>query len=139
MKITAKQLPRDDSFILVVDDDPTILKLVERILQDRYTVLTAADPDQALAILGQRKPALVLMDLMMPQISGIDLCMILKTSDRLKDVPVIFMTAHGQPDHYRSAYDAGAQMYLTKPFRPAQLLQMVGLYASRCSFKVTDP
>jgi len=124
-------LPGDHSFILAVDDDPASLQVVARCLQEHYTVRTAANAEQALEILRQRIPALVIMDAMMAEISGIDLCLILKTNARLRRVPVMFIASSGSPRDYKAGHDAGAVMYLTKPIRHDQLLQMVGLFAGK--------
>lgn len=135
MTNTRQPLPRDGWFILLVDDDPTSLKIMERTLKDTYTVCTAASAEEAVDILHARAPALVILDVMMPDVSGIDVCEMMKTTERLRGVPVIFLSSCDRPGDYRKGYDAGGLMYVAKPIRPAQLLQIVQLYASRIANK----
>ena len=123
-------LPRDGWFILVVDDDPTNLRIMEKTLEDTYTVCTAANAEEAIDILQARTPALVILDVMMPDVSGIDVCKMMKTTERLRSVPVIFLSSCDRPGDYGKGYEAGGVMYMAKPIRPAQLLQIVQLYAS---------
>ena len=94
---TLQLLPRDGWFILLVDDDPTSLKLMERTLEDTYTVCTAASAEEAVDILHVGAPALVNLDLMMSDVSGIDVCKMMKTTKRLQDVPVILLSSCDRP------------------------------------------
>lgn len=135
MTNTRQQLPRDGWFILVVDDDPTSLRIIEQVLLKNYTVCKAANAEEALAVLRERIPALVILDVMLPDVSGIDLCMIIKTSERLMHVPVIFISASDRPQDFKTGYDAGGVMYMGKPIRAEQLLLMVRLYASQIASK----
>ncbi len=135
MKLPSYPYLRDGWFILVVDDDPVSLEIMDKTLRDSYTVCTAANSEEALAILKERIPTLVILDVMMPDVSGIDLCMIIKTNERLKEVPVIFLSASNKPDDFKTGYDAGGVMYMAKPIRSEQLLAMVRLYASHIASK----
>jgi putative two-component system response regulator len=135
MQKTAYSHLRNGWFILLVDDDPVSLKIMDKTLRDSYTVCMAANSEEALAILRERIPALVILDVMMPDVSGIDLCMIIKTNERLQEVPVIFLSASNKPDDFKTGYDAGGLMYMAKPIRSEQLLAMVRLYASHIASK----
>jgi putative two-component system response regulator len=135
MTKTLQPLPRGGWFILLVDDDPTSLRIMERTLRDTCTICTAAKAEEAVDILQERAPALVILDVMMPDVSGIDVCKMIKTTERLQEVPVIFLSSCDKPGDYGEGYDAGGVMYMAKPVRPAQLLQMVQLYASHIASK----
>ena len=128
-------LPRDGWFILLVDDDPTNLRIMERTLRDTYTICTAANAEEAIEMLQERAPALVILDVMMPDVSGVDVCKLMKSTERLREVPVIFLSSCDKADDYGKGYDAGGVMYMAKPIRPARLLQMVQLYASHIASK----
>lgn len=137
MMNTEPPLPRDGGFILLVEDDPTSLAVLQRILRKNFPICSAKNAEEAVEILQARVPALVILDVMMPEVSGIELCKLIKSTKRLQDVPVIFLSASDTPGDYKQGYAAGGVMYLAKPTRPAQLLQMVRLYASRIEKKET--
>ena len=131
MKYYRQQLPRSGWFILLVDDDPTNLRIMERALEATFTICSVASAEEAVDVLNERIPALVILDVMMPDVSGIDVCKMMKSTERLKDVPVIFLSACNKPEDFGKGYDAGGVMYIAKPVRPSQLLQVVHLYASQ--------
>jgi putative two-component system response regulator len=131
MKLNRQQLPRDGWFILLVDDDPTNLRIMGKILEASFTIYSAASAEEAVEILQERVPALVILDVMMPDISGIDVCKLMKATERLQQVPVIFLSASDKPGDFGKGYEAGGVMYIAKPVRPSQLLQIVHLYASQ--------
>ena len=111
--------------ILVVDDDEMNLKRTKMILDKRYHVLLAESGEQALGMVKSEKIDLILLDIAMPVMDGIE------TFKRLKDssveIPVIFLTASGYEDDVRSAISLGAVNYLKKPFFPQELLKRVAL------------
>ncbi len=137
MKPTRRFLPGDGDFILLVDDDPTTMAILQRALSENFIVRSAKDAAEAIDILDTRTPALVILDVMMPDVSGIELCRMMKSTQRLQDVPVIFLTASAKPADFGQGYAAGGVMYVAKPVRPAQILQMARLYASRIEKKET--
>lgn len=125
-----KDTSRSGALVLVVDDDPSILRVVEVQLQrNGFQVMTAADGPAALKILRDCVPAVIILDVMMPGMSGYDVCQEVKQSPRLEKVPVIFLTAKGSPQDYRTGMAAGAVMYMVKPFSPEKLLQVVQMMA----------
>lgn len=130
-------LPKDRNFILLVDDDPTSLAVLQRVLHKSFTICSARNAAEAVDILQARVPALVILDVMMPDLSGIDVCQMMKCTERLREVPVIFLSASDKPGDYGQGYAAGGLMHMAKPIRPAQLLQMVRLYASTIEKKET--
>lgn len=112
--------------ILAVDDDPAVLRIIEsQLSRHDFVVKTATSGEEALRKLRELTPALVILDVMMNGISGYDLCSAVKRDDRLKDVPVIFLTSRGTPQDYKTGHDLGAVIYMVKPFKPEKLLNIV--------------
>jgi CheY-like chemotaxis protein len=112
--------------ILVVDDDENILNLERTILEQKgFEVTTVGGGHDALRILGEKKFDLVLLDVMMPEIDGFTVCRRIKDDPRLKDVPVIFLTAKGGGEALAEGFESGAIMYINKPFTANKLLTIV--------------
>ena len=120
--------------ILAVDDDPSVLKLMEMVLQSkRYRVLTARSGREALAKVRESMPDLVVLDGMLPEVHGFEICRQLKTSERFRHIPVVMVSA--VHTGWRFAADVkqtyGADDYLEKPFEAAELLRSVEALLSR--------
>ncbi len=112
--------------ILVVDDEEDILELVEYNLnKEGYTVVCARSGEEALQIANRVQPDLILLDLMLPGIHGLDVCRELKTSERTSSIPVVMITAKGEDSDIVTGLEVGADDYLTKPFSPKVLLARV--------------
>jgi putative two-component system response regulator len=112
--------------ILVVDDDENILNLERTILgQKGFEVTGAAGGAEALKLLGERTFDLVLLDVMMPEVDGFTVCRKIKDDPRLKDIPVIFLTAKGGGEALAEGFESGAIMYINKPFTANKLLTIV--------------
>ena len=112
--------------ILVVDDDENILNLERTILEQRgFEVTAALGGAQALDLLAQGSFDLVLLDVMMPEVDGFTVCRKIKEDARLKDVPVIFLTAKGGGEALAEGFESGAVMYINKPFTANKLLTIV--------------
>ena len=114
--------------ILIVDDEPNILILMEQALEyleDEYHVelLTASNGETALNIIKEEHPNLIFLDIMMPKMSGLEVCNTVKNIYEMKDIYLIMLTARGQELDKKSGIDMGADLYLTKPFRPKEILQ----------------
>ena len=121
-----KPFQPESYLILVVDDVTKNLQLVMEILEQfGYSTTFALGGQQALDRLKTLKPDLILLDLMMPGINGLEVCEILKADPRLKDIPVIFLTASDDRDHVIQAFEKGAIDYVTKPFHSPELLARV--------------
>lgn len=106
--------------ILVVDDDPKTVELIRLYLEkEHFHVLTAYDGRDALEKIRERQPDLVILDLMLPKISGLDICRIVATE---KKIPLIMLTAKSTEDDILLGLDLGADDYITKPFSPKQLM-----------------
>ena len=110
--------------VLVVDDDPTVSDVVRRYLeQDGCQVRLAADGADGLAAVAEQRPDLVVLDLMMPGIDGLEVCRRLR--HRLPDLPVIMLTALGEEADRVLGLEVGADDYVTKPFSPRELTARV--------------
>jgi putative two-component system response regulator len=108
--------------ILVVDDDPSIRFLLYRLLLDEgYSVATAADGSLALEAVAERLPDLILLDIDMPGMSGFEVCRHLKQSPRTRLVPVVIITAQGELPRRLNAWEDGADDFLSKPFHLAEV------------------
>ncbi len=125
----AQKKPTFRGTILVVDDSPTIRKLVGATLKKRhYQVIAAADGMEALSKLNDELPDLILLDITMPRMDGYQLCKIIRGNKETKDIPVIMLSGKdGFFDKVRGRM-AGSTEYMTKPFKPKMLLQMVKKY-----------
>ena len=105
--------------VLAVDDDPQALRFVRDVLvQSGYAPLVTGDPQEALRLMEEERPGLVLLDLMLPDADGVELMQAILDID---DVPVIFISAYGREDLVARAFDLGAADYVVKPFSPTEL------------------
>lgn len=113
--------------ILIADDEPHIRMLLEQTLEELedegVELLTAENGEVALATIELEKPNLVFLDVMMPKMSGFDVCNQVKNVLDLKDVYIIMLTAKGQEFDKKKAEEMGADLYLTKPFDPDEVLE----------------
>ena len=115
-----------DACVLVVDDTVQNVRLVGAMLAEAgYDVMPASSGPQALDRAAHRVPDLILLDLMMPGMDGLEVCHRLKADERTASVPVIFLTASEELQHLLAAFNAGAVDYVTKPFQGAELLARV--------------
>ncbi|MDD4191092.1 MAG: hybrid sensor histidine kinase/response regulator [Mangrovibacterium sp.] len=125
-----------DGIILVVDDNHENLRIVSNFLKEEgYKIALALDGNSAFEVLDENRIDLILLDVMMPEIDGYEVCQIIKKNDKLKEIPVIFLTAKTNPEDIVRGFEAGGVDYLTKPFIRAELLLRVktqlDLYLSR--------
>lgn len=112
--------------VLVVDDDPVILKLLTvNFEMEGFSVVSAVDGIEALSTMRAERPAIVVSDIMMPNMSGLDLVRELKSDPDTKEVPVILLSAKAQAGDIREGLEAGADAYVTKPFEPLDLVDRV--------------
>src|SRR5512141_874663 len=115
--------------ILIVEDDPNIRKLVRVNLVKRgYSVSEAGDSHQAMALFQAEPVDLVLLDLMLPGLSGVDICLWIRARS---NVPIIILSARSEEDLKVAALDAGADDYVTKPFGQEELLARVRAFLRR--------
>ncbi len=112
--------------ILAVDDEKHIVRLVQINLQkEGYEVITASNGREALEQVAAHKPDLVVMDVMMPEMDGFEALKKLKESDNTSSIPVIMLTAKAQDADVFKGWQSGADLYLTKPFNPLELITFV--------------
>lgn len=107
--------------ILVVEDNDDFRQFIVDVLRDDYFTLEAADGRQALDMLAQQRADMVISDVMMPVMDGMQLCQRIKTDVNLSHIPVVLLTAKTADEHVISGYREGADDYITKPFNPAIL------------------
>ena len=117
--------------ILVVDDDPqTLLHVRSALSQAGYQPIVAADPEEALRLMAENRPRLVLLDMMLPGADGIDL---MRDLSSVAAVPVVFLSAYGGDQVIARAFERGAADYIVKPFSPTELAARVGAALRRSS------
>jgi putative two-component system response regulator len=116
----------DKATILVVDDTPDNLMVMRNLLKDLYRVKVAKSGEEALEItFGTKLPDLILLDIMMPEMDGYEVCRRLKADDRTRDIPIIFLTAKTETEDEQQGLDLGAVDYITKPISPPIVLARI--------------
>ena len=114
----------DSDLILLVDDDPQTLRQVRSVLSNAgYAPMVTADPEEALRLMAENRPRLVLLDMMLPGSDGIEL---MREMSGIADAPVVFLSAYGGDQMIAQALEAGAADYIVKPFSPTELVARVG-------------
>lgn len=112
--------------ILLADDQPQVLTLLAEVLaENSYRLLSARNGIECLALARLNRPDLVLLDVLMPALNGIDTCRALKSDPRTASAKVVLLTALAQEETFRRGLDAGADAIITKPFSPMALMQKV--------------
>ena len=110
--------------VLVVDDEPFICRSLSFVLRKGdYKVVEARNGEEALAAIRQHRPDLVFMDVMMPKVSGFEVCGLIKGDPELQRTKIILLTAKGQDSDREVGKQAGADDYMTKPFSPTKILE----------------
>ena len=117
----------DQKRVLVVDDEPDVLLLCRVNLEfEGYEVSTAPDGEAGLEACRELKPDVVLLDVMMPKMDGWQVLEAIKVDEELKHIPVVMLTAKVQDEDQIRGWSAGAAEYITKPFSPLSLSQVIG-------------
>jgi DNA-binding response OmpR family regulator len=112
--------------VLVVDDDPVILRLLEvNFEMEGFTVRMASDGQEGLDSAQAERPDIIVSDVMMPKLSGLELVAGLKADPATASIPVILLSAKAQATDIQAGLDAGADDYVTKPFEPLELVDRV--------------
>ena len=112
--------------VLIVDDEPFILMIVEDKLKNAgYEVLTRKDGENIMEFIKSEKPDLIIMDWLLPGISGIDICKMIKEDPETSSIPLFMLTAKGQEADEKLGLQYGVKHYITKPFSPTELLKLV--------------
>lgn len=119
-------MKKRDTKILLVDDEPDIIEIIRfNLEQNGYQISTASDGLEAIKVAEKEIPHLIIMDVMMPNLDGIEACERLRQDDRFSDTIIMFLTARGEDYSYVAAFDAGADDYVTKPIKPKVLVSKV--------------
>ena len=106
------------SRVLIVDDEPGNIKILSNVLAQDYALSVATNGRQALEIARVQSPDIILLDMIMPEMDGIEVCEALKASEETKDIPVIFVTSMSDTANEERGLDAGAVDYISKPISP---------------------
>jgi two-component system alkaline phosphatase synthesis response regulator PhoP len=115
-----------DIKILLVDDEPDIIEIVKfNLAQVGYQIFSASDGLEAIEVAKKELPHLIVLDVMMPNLNGIDTCERLRQDDRFQNTIIMFLTARGEDYSLVAAYDVGADDYVTKPIKPKILVSKV--------------
>lgn len=115
-----------EPYILVADDDPLMIRSLQIILRGAgFRVVVVSDGRAALEQMQHEKPALALLDVMMPHLDGLDVCRAVRANPVLRDLKLILLTARAMPRERQQGLDAGADDYITKPFAKADLVARV--------------
>ncbi|MCL2804786.1 MAG: response regulator [Treponema sp.] len=118
----------EKSLIIMVDDNPANLRIGKNLLADRYTVATAPSAEKLFSLLENNTPALILLDVDMPDINGYEAIKALKSKPETANIPVIFLTARSEADAELAGLSLGAIDYITKPIQPSLLLKRIEVH-----------
>jgi two-component system alkaline phosphatase synthesis response regulator PhoP len=131
------QMEKRDIKILLVDDEPDILEIISYNLSaEGYQIITAENGLEAVKKAKKELPQLVILDVMMPEMDGIEACELIRKDPNLKNVVITFLTARGEDYSQLAGFDAGADDYITKPIKPKVLISKVKALLRR--FKQED-
>ena len=117
--------PETRAKILIVDDSSTVLIMEELLLRRKYDVLKATGGPQALRIAAEQRPDLILLDIVMPTMDGLETCRLLRGMESTRTTPIIMVTTRGEQKTMDAAYANGANDYVTKPIDQKELLGKV--------------
>jgi len=115
--------------ILIVDDEADVVEVIEMLLKsEAYDVLKAYDGKEALGILEDDTPDLVILDIMMPEIDGVEVCRRMRKLEKMKEVPIIMFSAKLSAQDKKNSFDAGADGFITKPFNARGFISGIKTY-----------
>jgi two-component system alkaline phosphatase synthesis response regulator PhoP len=121
--------------ILLVDDEPDIIEIVSyNLAKEGYQIATASNGKEAVIKTKSYKPHLILLDIMMPKMDGLEACKRIRAIDEFKDTIIVFFTARAEDYSQEAGFDAGADDYITKPVKPKILLKKIEALTRRISF-----
>jgi CheY-like chemotaxis protein len=116
----------DRAKVLCIDDDRLLLGLVKDAIETHgFEALTATDGPSGLALAKAQRPDIILVDVMMPKMSGFEVCQHLRADPKLKGTPIIIITAMADPDLKTKGLEAGANLAIPKPFNPTQIILLI--------------
>ncbi len=114
--------------ILIVEDDEALLKVLQLLLENSYDITLAMNGKQGLELANSKRPDLILMNVMMPEMDGLEVLRRLKENPQMARIPVILLTAKVGDENIYGGYQLGADYYIPKPFTNAQLLNGINLF-----------
>ena len=119
-------MKKEEIKILLVDDEPDIIEIIRfNLISEGYQIFTANDGLEAIKSAEKHMPNLIIMDVMMPNMDGIEACENLRKDNRFNETIIMFLSARGEDFSYVAAFDAGADDYVTKPIKPKVLISKV--------------
>jgi two-component system, OmpR family, alkaline phosphatase synthesis response regulator PhoP len=125
--------------ILIVDDEPDILEFLQyNLRKENYDVVTASDGRQAIAVAEREKPNLIILDIMMPEMDGIETCRMLRSKKEFADTPIAFLTARDEDFSQIMALDVGGDDYIAKPIKPRVLVSRIHALLRRAGRQNAD-
>ncbi len=125
--------------ILLVDDEPDIIEFVGyNLRKEDFQVFTANNGNDAIKLALEINPHLILLDVMMPEMDGIETCEVIRKNDKLKNVLIAFLTARGEDYSQIAGFDAGGDDYITKPIKPKVLVSRVKALLKRVDSKIVE-
>jgi DNA-binding response OmpR family regulator len=120
--------------ILIVDDEPNIVVSLEFLMKrEGYLVVVATDGEAALKAVAEQAPDLVILDVMLPKLSGFEVCRLLRADERRRALAIIMLTAKGRDTEVAKGLGLGADAYVTKPFSTRELVARVKLLLGRAT------
>jgi len=121
-------MEKEKKLIILVDDNPANLRIGKNVLAEKYAVATAPSAEKMFSLLENNNPAMILLDVDMPEMNGYEAIKILKSKPQTKDIPVIFLTARTDSDDELEGLSLGAIDYIVKPFQPPLLLKRIEVH-----------
>ena len=119
-------MKKKDVRILLVDDEPDVIEIIKyNLVQEGYRVKVASNGEEALKKAKKNTPHLILMDVMMPKMDGIEACLEIRKDPLFNDTIIMFLSARGEDFSHLAAFDAGADDYVTKPIKPKMIVSKV--------------
>jgi len=118
-------MENEKKLVLLVDDNPANLRIGKNVLAEKYTVATCPSAEKMLGLLENNTPAVILLDVDMPEMNGYEAIKILKSKPETKNIPIVFLTARTESDDELTGLSLGAIDYITKPFQPPLLLKRI--------------
>lgn len=114
------------SKVIVIDDEPFILMMIEdKLRRAGLEIVTSRTSINAMDLIRKERPDLIILDWMMPELSGIELCRRIKSDPELSSIPIFMLTAKGQEEDEKKGLECGVERYIVKPFSPKALLELV--------------
>lgn len=125
-----KQQAQASLRVLVVDDEPNILLSLEFLMKKKgYEVFIARNGAEAMDLINTQRPDIIVLDIMMPEVDGYEVCAYVKQNPELSHIRVIFLSAKSKEADIEKGYQAGADLYMTKPFSTRDLMQRISEFS----------